>query len=116
MHKKMSRIERLIAEKCPEGVEYRALLETPSHPKTSFCTAPLLYKGCIDICEKEQKDMRSPHPDPANESRWNRTSQREWALTQSGVERGWGFLVIYGGYGEITKKFLGVTSSENSYA
>ncbi len=33
MNKKMSRIERLIAEKCPEGVEYRALLETPSHPK-----------------------------------------------------------------------------------
>lgn len=25
MNKKMSRIERLIAEKCPEGVEYRAI-------------------------------------------------------------------------------------------
>lgn len=40
MNKKMSRIERLIAEKCPEGVEYRALSERPPYPKHHFPQHP----------------------------------------------------------------------------
>ena len=50
MNQKMSRIERLIAEKCPEGVEYRALLETPSHPKNIVLHSTLTVKDFIAVC------------------------------------------------------------------